>query len=431
MFLGQYGWIAVWENKMYKLEWVHVSGIDENSLDLIDCRAAETHEEWEQRFDLREDWFQTYYWSGQAGKILDVPEKLLSENVREFPDSDDRYWCAQYLNLRLRSTEATPIFAALYSGAQGNFQYFSAYACAMAAQGNGRKVVELLCDPDRVYASIEKNNAEEIVRSRLHRLIATTYSQLGKPNDARKNYALSIEYLQSALRQQDHVIAESALTLSLFGRHHRRTQKLADAKQCFAEAQKLFASLMLTEPGRYVLPNTGSMLRLAELAANTGKPQEAAQHFVAAIETYRHLPGQLLSHRQQFSAVLLTGANFYRNIQQLDIAERLLREAMPLVELTNVEGNVRKNQFAKTSNLLGYVLADQSRLDEAEGFHAEALDVYKELAANDPNSRLEFAITCKALANICRRLGKTEQARTYENTRDLCLTSPQSQHRQG
>jgi tetratricopeptide (TPR) repeat protein len=415
MFLWQYG--ATGET-MYKLEWVQVPGIDRNLLDLVDRRAAQIHNEWEQRFDLREDWFQTYRWAGQAGKNFGNPEKLLSGNDSEVPDSGDRYWRAQCLNLQLRTPEAAPVFASLFSGAQEDFRYLSAYACILATQGDNRKVVELLSDSINIYALIEKNSAEGFVRARLHRLVASAYSRLGKSNDACKNYSLAIDYLRNALKRQDHAVAELALSWSLFGSHHRRAQKLVEAENCFSEAQKLFASLMADQPERYILPNTGSMLRLAELAANTGKPEVAALQFVKAIETYRHLCSDLWSHRQQFAALLMASASFYRNTQQLGSAENLLREAAHLVAAPNLEGNSSKKQFAEISNLLGYVLADQSRLDEAEVHHAAAFDVYKECAANDPDSRLGLAITGNVLADLCRRQGKIELAETYEHPRD-------------
>ena len=104
--------------------------------------------------------------------------------------------------------------------------------------------------------------------------------------------------------------------------------------------------------------------------------------------------------------------NLYSDLRRFEEAETAHQEALEIYkELAKQNPEMYKPNVATMQNILGILYSELERFDEAETAYQEALEIYKELAEKNPEVyKPDVARTQNDLGILYRKLGRFEEA---------------------
>ena len=197
-------------------------------------------------------------------------------------------------------------------------------------------------------------------------------------------------------------------TLTNLGIIYRNIQKFDEAEKAYTEALQIRRDLAEKNPDVYLPQVSATLANLGALYSYTHTFTEAENMYTEALTIYRGLAeGALNIYAPYVAGVLNNLGKFYKDIQKFNEAEKAYTEALQIRKTFSKKNpDVYTADLAETLNNLGILYKNIQKIDEAEKYLKESLEKYRILEKKNPVAYVpHVAMTLTNLGNFYRTAG--------------------------
>ena len=222
---------------------------------------------------------------------------------------------------------------------------------------------------------------------------------------AEKYYVRALEINRRQAKENPQAYeAELLPPLNNLANVYRYTQQFKESEATYKEALEISRRLAKDNPPTYK-PNVAQTLNnLATLYHATRRFDEAEAMYKEALEIYQLLAKDDPQAYEPILAQILTNlANHYRTTKRISEAEieTMLKQALEIRRRLAKDNQQHNPHVANTMSKLANFYQDSKRYDEAKVMYEEALEIYQQLAKDNPQAyEQEVAYQLNNLAGL-------------------------------